>query len=414
VGDAEMARVDQLGPWMPARGDEHVRTVQVAVCIADERFPGDFVLRYPGQTALGDERGHHPDETARLAAKPATIVTFQGLPQFFEHLQDAPLPVRSEPEALQHVHRLNPPLPVHMRQAIGEQRLKHVADHVRRTLTGQPSAQRGGPFHQRATQGVPAVHGPDRERRPVLNEQRGREHFRGPPAPLRFTGQQLLRLAQLEDVAHPADAIDLGGYGADRCAGGSRRQEAELDTVGLMAARLQDLGVQAGDSSLPHLLQQSLNAGVERVGGYLTGGYGAVVQQVPTDLSGDGGRTVHRGLGAELAASDDMMGTVAPGVLHEVGQISLQDIDDMSGAVTEIARILADDCPLVLAIVHPMYSGGKFAKSKFSVTFRNSNLFIIKRSYFQSKRLVSTDMYGSLRVTLFREHRPLQVYTKLS
>jgi hypothetical protein len=246
----------------------------------------------------------------------------------------------------------------------------------------------------------------------VLNEQRGREHFRGPPAPLRFTGQQLLRLAQLEDVAHPADAIDLGGYGADRCAGGSRRQEAELDTVGLMAARLQDLGVQAGDSSLPHLLQQSLNAGVERVGGYLTGGYGAVVQQVPTDLSGDGGRTVHRGLGAELAASDDMMGTVAPGVLHEVGQISLQDIDDMSGAVTEIARILADDCPLVLAIVHPMYSGGKFAKSKFSVTFRNSNLFIIKRSYFQSKRLVSTDMYGSLRVTLFREHRPLQVYTQ--
>jgi SAM-dependent methyltransferase len=92
--------------------------------------------------------------------------------------------------------------------------------------------------------------------------------------------------------------------------------------------------------------------------------------------------------------------------------MSLQDIDDMSGAVAEIARILADDCPLVLAIVHPMYSGGKFAKSKFPVTFRNSNLFIIKRSYFQSKRLVSTDMYGSLRVTLFREHRPLQVYTQ--
>ena len=156
------------------------------------------------------------------------------------------------------------------------------------------------PAHERAAQRVPAVDRPDREWRAVLDEQGGREHFRGPPASLCFAGQQLLRLAQLEDVAHPADAIDLRGYGADRCSGRSRGQEPELDTVGLVPAGFQDLGVQAGDGGLADLMQQSLNAWVERVGGHLTGGYGAVVQQVLPDLGGDGGRTVHRGWRAEL------------------------------------------------------------------------------------------------------------------
>ncbi len=92
--------------------------------------------------------------------------------------------------------------------------------------------------------------------------------------------------------------------------------------------------------------------------------------------------------------------------------MSLQDIDDMPAAVKEISRVLDDDCLLVLAIVHPMYSGGKFSRIKLSRARRNSSPFVIKRSYFQTKRLVSTDVHGGLRVTLFREHRPLQAYTK--
>jgi SAM-dependent methyltransferase len=92
--------------------------------------------------------------------------------------------------------------------------------------------------------------------------------------------------------------------------------------------------------------------------------------------------------------------------------MSLQDIDDMPRALKEMARVLQDDCLLVLAIVHPMYSGGKFSKRKFSLTLRSSKQFIIKQSYFQHKFLVSTDIHAGLRVTLFREHRPLQAYTK--
>jgi len=90
--------------------------------------------------------------------------------------------------------------------------------------------------------------------------------------------------------------------------------------------------------------------------------------------------------------------------------MSLQDIDDMQAVVKEIARVLEDDSLLVLAIVHPMYSGGKFSRIKLSRAGRNYKPFVIKRSYFQTKRLVSTDVHGGLRVTLFREHRPLQAY----
>jgi SAM-dependent methyltransferase len=88
--------------------------------------------------------------------------------------------------------------------------------------------------------------------------------------------------------------------------------------------------------------------------------------------------------------------------------MSLQDIDDMPAVVDEIARVLHDDRPLVLAIVHPMYSGGGFNDGDVN----SSRSFVIKRPYLQRERLRSTDVHGSLQVTFFREHRPLQVYTQ--
>jgi SAM-dependent methyltransferase len=87
--------------------------------------------------------------------------------------------------------------------------------------------------------------------------------------------------------------------------------------------------------------------------------------------------------------------------------MSLQDIDNMPGAVREIARVLKDGASLAMAIVHPMYSSGKFSAPEKN---DGDNLFIVKRTYFQPERLVSTDSHGSLKVTLFREHRPLQSY----
>ena len=89
--------------------------------------------------------------------------------------------------------------------------------------------------------------------------------------------------------------------------------------------------------------------------------------------------------------------------------MSLQDIDNMPDAVREIARVLEDDCLLVLAIVHPLYSAGRFSGT--GTAGKPAASFVIKPSYLEPERVISTDVHGSLRVTLFREHRPLQAYT---
>ena len=41
--------------------------------------------------------------------------------------------------------------------------------------------------------------------------------------------------------------------------------------------------------------------------------------------------------------------------------MSLQDIDDLAGAVAELGRVLAPNGRLCLAIVHPLSSAGVFA-----------------------------------------------------
>ena len=90
-----------------------------------------------------------------------------------------------------------------------------------------------------------------------------------------------------------------------------------------------------------------------------------------------------------------------------VAFMSLQDIDDLAGALKEIARVLDDEKKLALAIVHPMYSTGKFSPTE------NSNVdFVVKRSYFQSRLCISEHSHGDLKITFFREHRPLATYVQ--
>ncbi len=84
-----------------------------------------------------------------------------------------------------------------------------------------------------------------------------------------------------------------------------------------------------------------------------------------------------------------------------VAFMSLQDIDDMPGAIQEIARVLADGRKLALAIVHPMYS----ASGK-----NPDDDFVLKRPYFTPDLCVSVDTRDSRTMTFYREHRPLQAY----
>ena len=89
----------------------------------------------------------------------------------------------------------------------------------------------------------------------MLNEQVRREHFGGPGATFGFAVQQLPGLAQLQEVAHPADAVDVRGGRADRRPGRSRSQEANLDLPRLVPVNREDLGIQAGDGGLAHFKQ---------------------------------------------------------------------------------------------------------------------------------------------------------------
>jgi SAM-dependent methyltransferase len=87
--------------------------------------------------------------------------------------------------------------------------------------------------------------------------------------------------------------------------------------------------------------------------------------------------------------------------------MSLQDIDDMPGAISEMARVLDDGKRLALAIVHPMYSGGKFSQTE-----AEDKDFVVKRSYFKPELCVSEDGHDGLKVFFFREHRPLETYVQ--
>jgi SAM-dependent methyltransferase len=89
-----------------------------------------------------------------------------------------------------------------------------------------------------------------------------------------------------------------------------------------------------------------------------------------------------------------------------VAFMSLQDIDDLPGAVKEISRVLADGRKFALAIVHPMYSGGTFSPPGKTT----DDNFVIQRSYFKPELCISSDSRDRLTVTFYREHRPLQAY----
>lgn len=91
-----------------------------------------------------------------------------------------------------------------------------------------------------------------------------------------------------------------------------------------------------------------------------------------------------------------------------VAFMSLHDIDHMPAAVTEIARILAAGGHLVLAIVHPINSAGRFSGERGDA----GRPFVIGGSYLQSERYVDTGTHDGLTVTFHGEHRPLEAYTE--
>lgn len=89
-----------------------------------------------------------------------------------------------------------------------------------------------------------------------------------------------------------------------------------------------------------------------------------------------------------------------------VAFMSLQDIDDLGGAIREAARVLAPGGRLCLAVVHPLTSAGAFAQREAGAPF------LIEGSYLDESRADSTFERGGLRMRFVSRHAPLATYVE--
>lgn len=85
-----------------------------------------------------------------------------------------------------------------------------------------------------------------------------------------------------------------------------------------------------------------------------------------------------------------------------VAFMSPQDIDDLDGAVSEMARLLVLGGRLRMAIVHPMNSAGRFASHDADAVFE------IRGSYFDERRSADTFERDGLTMTFASVHRPIE------
>jgi SAM-dependent methyltransferase len=89
-----------------------------------------------------------------------------------------------------------------------------------------------------------------------------------------------------------------------------------------------------------------------------------------------------------------------------VAFMSLQDVDDLAGAVRELARVLRPGGRLCMAVVHPLNSGGGFESDDDDAAFR------IEGSYFESRSYVQPIESDGLTMTFHSYHHSLESYLR--
>jgi SAM-dependent methyltransferase len=88
-----------------------------------------------------------------------------------------------------------------------------------------------------------------------------------------------------------------------------------------------------------------------------------------------------------------------------VAFMSLQDIDDLPGAIGEAARVLTPGGHFCFGILHPIRTAGTFRSTDSAAAFT------IDGSYFERREFMVTDEIEGVRVEMYSEHRPLEAYT---
>jgi SAM-dependent methyltransferase len=85
----------------------------------------------------------------------------------------------------------------------------------------------------------------------------------------------------------------------------------------------------------------------------------------------------------------------------------LQDLDDLTGAVSEMARVLRPGGCLCGAIVHP------FASAQNPEQFGSKGPFLVEEPYLTERRYVDPVDKDGFTMTFVSVHRPLSAYTSV-
>ncbi|MDD7935649.1 class I SAM-dependent DNA methyltransferase [Actinomycetospora straminea] len=89
-----------------------------------------------------------------------------------------------------------------------------------------------------------------------------------------------------------------------------------------------------------------------------------------------------------------------------VAFMSLHDVDDLDGAVDEVARVLVPGGVLCVAVVHPLNSAGTF-RSRAA-----GSEYVVEGSYLGGRRYADSIERAGLGMTFHSLHHPLQDYTR--
>jgi ubiquinone/menaquinone biosynthesis C-methylase UbiE len=89
-----------------------------------------------------------------------------------------------------------------------------------------------------------------------------------------------------------------------------------------------------------------------------------------------------------------------------VAFMSLQDLDDLDGAVYEAARVLAPPGRLAFCNLHPIATAGEFDSRD------PESAYGISASYLEPKRVDELVERDAFRVTFSFVHRPLEAYAR--
>jgi SAM-dependent methyltransferase len=161
-----------------------------------------------------------------------------------------------------------------------------------------------------------------------------------------------------------------------------------LDLVPASSGRTLDLGCGEG-----RLARDLAALGHDVVGVDLSPTMVAAAREAASEME------LHVADAAALPFGDATFGLV-------VAFMSLQDVDDLRGAMSEAARVLAPGGRLCLAAVHPLSSAGRFLEREADAPF------LIEGSYLDERTTDLTVERDGLAMRFVSRHVPLETYVE--